>query len=76
MASRYLINPLILVGRWHLVDGVSRSALWVWHLIELLLAKGVVHGSRSRLVLTGGGLLHGANQKLHPVAWDNALPTV
>ena len=76
MAGGDLVNSLILVGRRHLVDGVSRGALWVWYLIELLLAKRRRPQSRSGQVLIGGGLLHRANQKLHPVAGDNALPAV
>ena len=76
MAGGDLVNSLILVGGRHLVDAVSRGALGGWYLIELLGAKGRRPQPRRGQVLIGGGILHGANQKLHPVAGDDALPAV
>lgn len=75
MASGHLVNSLILVGGRHLIDGITRCCLGIWHLIEFLLAKRLMHRSGSRLLMTGG-LLHWTNQKLHPVTGDNALATM
>lgn len=58
-----------------MVDGITRCCLGIWHLIEFLLAKVLMHRSRSRLLMTGG-LLHWTNQKFHPVTWDDALATM
>lgn len=59
-----------------MVDGITRCCLGIWHLIEFLLAEGLMHRSRRSRLFMAGGLLHWTNQKLHPVTWDNALATM